>query len=113
MWQRKRLFEESADARREQMLHGPMRSSIALAANIAAWSILSVGAAHAQVRPNPSPDIVEPSDRGGGEIPGPTDRITDAQRDEIQQRIDSNIDTLLGAGRLELSPLATHTLLAW
>ena len=113
MWQRKRLFEESADARREQMLHGPMRSSIALAANIAAWSILSVGAAHAQVRPNPPPDIVEPSDRGGGEIPGPTDRITDAQRDEIQQRIDSSIDTLLGAGRLELSPLATHTLLAW
>jgi len=84
-----------------------MHCSILLAASIAAWT-MAAGSALAQV----SPDLAEPTSTGGGEVPGPTDHVTDAQRAEIQRRIDGNIDALVGTPRPALS-LATPTLLAW
>ena len=55
----------------------------------------------------------EPVLVGGGPIPVPQDFVTDAQREEIRNAIDANIEHLRLTGKLALAAPTVHPLFGW
>lgn len=55
----------------------------------------------------------QPIGSGGGEIEPPTDLITDAQREAIQNEINASIERLRVAGKLAPTAVTAHPLFGW
>ena len=83
-----------------------------LAAGFAVWAISTGGAAAGQSPSTPGQAATVPIFGGGGEIPAPTDRLSESERQEIQRQLDRNIADLLRTGEIA-PPKAAAVQLGW